>query len=314
MDPAFGRVPELTLNASSGQTGLVQFAESLQVPIQWNNLTNLALNGPSAVWRDTTIASSGKRFYRVIFQSRPGNTNPPAATPRNMVWLPPGTFQMGSPEEDPDHITLELPASRVTLTRGFWISKYEVTQEEFQSVMGYNPSFFQAGPNLPVDSVSWNEAVHYCALLTEKEKAALPAGYQYRLPTEAEWEYAARSGSTNRFSFGDDPDYSLLPQYAWTDENSFSSTHPVGQKRANPWGLFDIYGNVFEWCLDRSGAYSSEDKIDPQGPAAGTDRIYRGGSWANVAWESRAAMRGGLDPAIRLNCFGFRVVLAPLTL
>ena len=138
----------------------------------------------------------------------------------------------------------------VTLTRDFWLSKYEVTQEEYAGLMGKNPSHFPGDPNRPVEKLSYFDAVNYCSALTKGERDAgrLPSGYEYRLPSEAEWEYACRAGTTNLFSFGDA--VTEADQYAWTAENSQAITHPVGQKRPNPWGLHDMHGNVWEWCLD----------------------------------------------------------------
>ena len=167
--------------------------------------------------------------------------------------------------------------------------------------------------NRPVERVSWNDAINYCAKLTEKEHQAgrLPSEYVYRLPTEAEWEYAARAGSTARFSYGDDPGYTKLKDYAWYDSNSSSTTHPVGQKLANAWGLYDMAGNVWEWCLDWYGKYPGGNVTDPRGPASGSPRVFRGGSWDSVAWHCRSAIRYGGDPGGRYGIFGFRVVLAP---
>ncbi len=146
--------------------------------------------------------------------------------PGYMVWIRPGTFTMGSPSGEKHRRDWEGPQTKVTISRGFWMSKYEVTQAEYKAVMGNNPSYFK-GNNKPVGKVSWNDAVAYCAKLTEQEKAAgrLPGGYEYRLPTEAEWEYACRAGTTTRFIFGDDE--SQLGEYAWYASNSSNTTHPV---------------------------------------------------------------------------------------
>jgi formylglycine-generating enzyme required for sulfatase activity len=226
------------------------------------------------------------------------------------------SFLMGSPESDPDRTDFEIPQSTVSLTYGYWIAKFEVTQEQYEALTGANPSAATDSPKLPVDSVTWQEAVDFCSLLTEQERKAgrLPAGYAYRLPTEAEWELAARAGKTTRFSYGDDIGYLSLPNYAWTVENSGDTTHPVGTKSANAWGLFDMHGNVAEWCQDWFGTYAPEDKINPVGPATGSDKVFRGGSWGDPAGSSRVSARGGLNPASRLSSFGFRAVLAPVRL
>ncbi len=236
----------------------------------------------------------------------------PAPT-TNLVWIPPGQFLMGSAAEDPNRNDAEIPQSQALLRRGFWMGKYEVTQGEYQAVVGPNPKF-QGPGNLPADSMSWGDATNYCAKLNVAEKQAgrLPDGFAYRLPTEAEWEYAARSGHTNRFSFGDDIGFKKIGRYAWTSENSGNDTHPVGQKAPNTWGLYDLHGNVAEWCQDWFGTYTQDDKTNPTGPATGRDRVYRGGSCADAAAESRVSARGGLNPDSRLGSFGFRVVLAPV--
>jgi formylglycine-generating enzyme required for sulfatase activity len=136
-------------------------------------------------------------------------------------------------------------------------------------------------PTRPVESVSWEDAVAYCAALTEREREAgrIAANAVYRLPTEAEWEYACRAWTSTRFSYGDDPGYTNLTHYAWYYDNSEGQTHPVGQKLPNPWGLHDMHGNVWEWCQDRFDYYAGGIALDPQGPSVGSDRVVRGGSW-----------------------------------
>ena len=188
------------------------------------------------------------------------------------------------------------------------MSKYEVTQAQYKAVMGTNPSY-RKGDNKPVESVSWHDAVAYCAKLTEQEKAAgrLPAGYEYRLPTEAEWEYACRAGTTTEYSFGNDENQ--LGAYAWY--NSIAPTHPVGQKKPNGWGLYDMHGNVWEWCLDWHGDYPGGSTADPQGPTVGTSCVRRGGRWGSPARYCRSATRDYSQPNFRHSGVGFRIVLAP---
>ena len=161
--------------------------------------------------------------------------------------------------------------------------------------------------------VSWHEAVAYCAELTEqaREEELLPEGYEYRLPTEAEWEYACRAGTTTRFSYGDDPDYTQLGEYAWYSNNSSKTTHPVGQKKPNGWGLYDMHGNVWEWCLDWYGDYPGDNITDPQGPTKGTFCVRRGGRWGTPARYCRSATRDYSQPNFRHSGVGFRIVLAP---
>jgi len=208
--------------------------------------------------------------------------------------LPGGTFTMGEGGE----------AHKVTLTKPFELGVYEVTQEQYQKVMGSNPSGFK-GPQNPVEQVSWNDAVAFCRKLSElpSEKSG---GYVYRLPTEAEWEYACRAGTTTTYSFGDSE--SELGAYAWYIDNSGRTTHPVGGKKPNAWGLYDMHGNVFEWCQDWLGDYPSGSVTDPTGAASGSARVYRGGSWDDYAGSCRSANRYRNSPEFRDDYLGFRVL------
>jgi formylglycine-generating enzyme required for sulfatase activity len=253
------------------------------------------------------------RFYRARAQDpprfTPGDTN-------QMVWVPPGTFLMGSPVTEADREADEGPQATATLTHGFWIGRYEVTQGEYETIMGVNPSYFAGLPNLPVECVSWLDAAEYCVRLSGQERAAgrLPAGWAYRLPTEAEWEYAARAGTTARFSFGDDPDALLIHYYERFSGNPGRATHAVGTRCPNPRGLHDMHGNVAEWCADWYAPYAGAPVTDPQGPAAGTQRVVRGGNFLSYACECRSARRSRFDPDYRYNhACGFRIVLAPFS-
>ena len=206
--------------------------------------------------------------------------------------------------------SLEQPAHQVTLTKDFYIGVYEVTQEQYELVTGTNHSYFNSPQNpVEVEEEIWEEAVAFCEKLSAlpAEKAA---GRVYRLPTEAEWEYACRAGTTTAYSFGDDE--SQMGDFAWYDGNANSTTHPVGQKKPNPWGLYDMYGNVSEWCSDwYSAPYSSEPVSDPQGATTGSFHVYRGGGWFNVAEDCRSAHRDDYDPSFRFYILGFRVALSP---
>ena len=211
--------------------------------------------------------------------------------------LPAGNFVMGDGSA----------SHEVTLTRPFYMGVTEVTQEHYQRVMGANPSKFKGAKN-PVETVNWDDAVSFCKKLSEmpKEKAA---GREYRLPTEAEWEYACRAGSTTSYSFGDSAE--LIGEYAWFEENAGNETHPVGEKKPNGWGLYDMHGNVWEWCQDWYADYSPDASTDPHGPNRGTSRVDRGGSWGNDAADCRAAYRGSLGPTRRAARRGFRLALSP---
>jgi len=217
--------------------------------------------------------------------------------------IPAGEFMMGSPGTESDREDDETQ-HRVTITKPFYLGETEVTQEQYEKVMGTNPSEFK-DPQNPVETVSWDDAVEFCRKLS-----AMPAektkGYEYRLPTEAEWEYACRSGTTTAYGFGDDA--SRLGDYGWFEDNSGSKTHPVGEKKPNGWGLYDMHGNVYEWCQDRYGNYPSGSATDPTGATSGSDRVLRGGSWFNYAGYCRSASRHWLTPVYRSDDLGFRVL------
>ena len=184
---------------------------------------------------------------------------------------------------------------------------HEITQAQYEQVMGINPSEFKGADN-PVETVNWDDAVEFCRRLSELP-AEKKAGNLYRLPTEAEWEYACRAGTTTKYSFGDDE--SDFGEYGWYRENSGITTHPVGSKLPNAWGLYDMHGNVYEWCQDRHGDYPSGSVTDPTGPAVGSYRVYRGGSWNFTAVRCRSAFRTWIIPSSRYLYRGFRVCLSP---
>lgn len=232
---------------------------------------------------------------------------------RGMTWIKPGKFLMGSRADEPGRSSNEGPQTFVTLTRGFWIGIHEVTQAEYQSVVGTNPSNNQANLNLPVEMVSWNDAVAYCNTLTTVERTAgrIPADWRYRLPTGAEWEYACRCGArTSRFWYGDDLSGTALAGYAWFAANSSNATQPVEQKLPNAWGLMDMHGNVYEWCQTYWGGYPGGSVTDPQGPVNGSEREVRGGSYLYGASLSRCAQRYAGSPSNTFIDLGFRIVLS----
>jgi len=286
----------------------IDYTTNLAKTNVWRSLTNLTLPTSPYLVPGTAPSTSGCRFYRAVALTSPTNV-------ANMIFIPPGVFSFGSPSNEVDRSYDEGPQTTVTISRGFYLGARLVTQQEYQSVMTNNPSWFIGDLSRPVEQVSWLDASNYCRLLTQRDLASgqIPARYQYRLPTEAEWEYACRAGTTNRFFYGDDPGYINLRSRAWVYDNSTGTTHPVGLKPANPWGLYDMCGNVWEWCLDWYAPYHQGGSVtDPQGPASGTLRILRGGSWYDFGYSCRSACRIGDDPtADYYNNYGFRVVLAP---
>ena len=217
-----------------------------------------------------------------------------------MVYVSGGTFTMGATsEQGSDAYSDEKPAHSVTLS-GYYIGKYEVTQELWKAVMGSNPSNFK-GDNLPVEQVSWNDVQEFLRKLNAM------TGKNYRLPTEAEWEFAARGGNSSRgykYSGGNS-----LGSVAWYYDNSGSRTHAVGTKSPNELGIYDMSGNVYEWCQDWYGSYSSSSQRNPQGPNSGSDRVYRGGSWSNNAGRCRVSFRLYNTPGGRDSYLGFRLAL-----
>ena len=217
------------------------------------------------------------------------------------VLIEPETFQMGSPATEPGRFDIEGPVHEVTISQPFYLGKYEVTQEQWQAVMGYSPSRFSGcGTTCPVESVSWEDVQGFIEELNARERVQ-----SYRLPTEAEWEYAARGGTQTAYSFG--VAASRLRLYGWYEDNSGGRTHPVGEKRPNTFGLYDMHGNVDEWVEDWYGAYPSGPVTDPHGPSTGDGRVNRGGSYTAPTRECRAALRYYALPAYRCDCTGFRL-------
>jgi formylglycine-generating enzyme required for sulfatase activity len=296
----------LTLTGAVGTVYSIEYVTALAQtnnPSAWRCLEFLQLAASPYLWADKSAPATGRRFYRAVA----------FAAPTNLAFIPPGTFRMGGPSNEVDHLEWEGPQKAVTISRGFWMGKCELIQREYQAVMGSNPSGFTGDLNRPVERVSWNDATNYCGRLTQRERAAgrIRTNSVYRLPTEAEWEYACRAWTSTRFSYGDDPGYTNLTNYAWYSANSGSTTHAVGQKLPNLWGLYDMHGNVTEWCQDWWSFYVPGGSIDPQGPALGSTRVIRGGTWYILANACRTANRGNFYSDDAYNDVGFRVVLAP---
>jgi formylglycine-generating enzyme required for sulfatase activity len=264
---------------------------------------------------------------------------PQQPAPANMVWIQGGTFTMGSPENEPERSSIETPQYQVTLS-SFYMGKYPVTQKEYREVMGTNPSKFK-GDNLPVENVSWYDAIEYCNKRSQRE--GLTPVYTidkdlsdrnnrnekdtvrwvvvwnqnangYRLPTEAEWEYACRAGTMTPFSTGNNittsqANYDGNNPYNNNAKGTFrQKTTAVGSYSPNPWGLYDMHGNVCEWCWDWYGTYTGGAQTDPVGASSGSDRVNRGGSWNNSGQRVRSARRGLGDPDSRGGIIGFRIV------
>ena len=207
---------------------------------------------------------------------------------------------------------------RVVLTKSYWLGKYEVTQGQWEAMMGSNPSKFEnAGREAPVEQVSWEEAIEFCRKLTEREQAAgrLPEGYVYSLPTEAQWEYACRAGTTTPFHYGNklsssEANFDGKYPYGGASKGRYlQTTVKVGSYAPNKWGLYDMHGNVWEWCYDWYGRYKKGAVWDPAGRTKGSTRVFRGGGWFSSARGCRSANRSRNWPGIRFNALGFRVAL-----
>ncbi len=274
-------VPMVSL---SGDVGLV--TPGLRKKIVWN------------AWNDWSGNYTTNAKVRLIADDTLSVNPPPTnAPPTNMAWIPSGSFNMSG--------------TMVYLTRGFYMAKCETTQTEFQELMTNNLDMILRGPTLPVYRVTWFDATNYCSILTDRERNAgrLPTGWVYRLPTEAEWEYACRAGTTTTFSFGDDTVNMGL--YAWYRDNAGGVMHDVGRKGPNRWGLYDMHGNAYEWCQDWYGILPGGNVSDPQGPSSGSTRVVRGGYYWDLLENCGSAIRSSNELGGSGVTPGFRVVLAP---
>ena len=247
-----------------------------------------------------------RRAEEELQKSLPGGVlKLPGDIKLELIRVEAGTFTMGSPTNEAGRDGSESQ-HKVTLTRDFYLGRTEVTQAQWKAVMGDDPSE-QKGDNLPVEQVSWHDAMKFCEKLNAMGKA--PKGWKFTLPTEAQWEYAARGGHRSRgykYSGSDNPD-----EVAWHFDNSDCTAHPVAKKRANELGLYDMSGNVFEWCLDWYGPYGG-DAQDPMGPSEGSKRVVRGGNWISIAGGCRSADRLYGAPGHRSDDLGFRLALVPV--
>jgi len=216
--------------------------------------------------------------------------------------IPTGEFVMGSPGNEKGRESNEAPLHKIKISKPFYLGMYEVTQEQWEAVMGSNPSHFSGNPKRPVENITWDDCWKFIKKLNEMKLGT------FRLPTEAEWEYAYRAGKQTRFYWGDDPNNEEINDYAWIEKNSESKTHDVGLKKPNEWRLFDMSGNVWEWCQDWYGSYSSNDQVNPMGHPSGSYRVMRGGGWSDDTMYVRAANRCGNIPIYTRSDVGCRVV------
>lgn len=314
--------PTLTVTGTVGTVYSIQYATGVSATNHWTDRTLVQVQNASISWRDPDAPTPGPRFYRAI--------SVPAPVDTNLVFIQPGTFTMGSPTNEALRNPDENQHS-VTISRGFWMERYLVTQKDYLAVIGSNPGYFNTNngyaQNLtrPVEDVSWYDATNYCAQRTQQERAAgrIPTNYVYRLPTESEWEYADRAGTTTALYLGCAL-HSGQANFVGTNEYDcavgevdnpsgtyLQMTAPVGSYAPNPWGLYDMTGNVEEWCQDWYGAYPTGPVTDPQGAATGSIRVVRGGDWANHGFLCRSAFRSGIGSSFKGSNFGFRAVLAP---
>ncbi len=266
-----------------------QLAHEVEKPSQGDVLPNIDLTGVFATPAPAAVTPKGMRSYTEVIALN---------VRMEMHAIPGGEFLMGSPEKQ--GYADEYPQHRATLSP-FYIGKYPITQAQWRAVMRTSSSHFN-GPNHPVDSVTWDEAFEFCRRLSYATSRI------YRLPTEAEWEFACRAGMQTQFNYGDEEEF--IVQYAWCLTNSGNHTHPVGEKKPNGWGLYDMHGNVWEWCHDWYGAdyYQHSPSVNPFGPAKGTSRVLRGGSWYSLPNYCRNAGRSNHQPDLRDPLVGFRVV------
>ncbi len=261
-----------------------------------------------AIWQSRIVTLINEGVQPCVPQKTltlPGNV------PMTFTFIPPGRFQMGS--NDPESFDSERPVHPVTLTKGFFLGVHLVTQAEWTAVMGTNPSYFK-WPSRPVEQVSWDDCQVFCRELTARMQERFPV----RLPTEAEWEYACRAGTTTPFWFGDTvKTYHVNYNGKYPYENgkknkkgiNLRMTTVVGSFLSNGWGLFDMHGNVWEWCADSDGAYPQSEVVDPQGPVDGESRAMRGGSFLVRASTVRSAFRTADRPSYRKFFLGFRVAM-----
>lgn len=328
----------LSLQAPSGAIVQIEGTDDLATGT-WSPLTTLTGSDSPVLWDDPSEASHTQYFYRAVVTGTDGGSG--VAEPEDhsyqlgqdfvlpeiqleMVAIAPGTFTMGSPVDEQDRRTNEGPATQVTLSAPYWIGKYELTRDQWKEIMGYLPINNNGDGQIPVSNIALSDASSFCSRLNTIYSDLLPADYRFDLPTEAQWEYACQAGTTTRFSFGDDPEYASLPMHGnfcdrdcnrpWRAAN-FDDGHgtfaPVGTYLPNPWGLFDMHGNLGEWCADDFFAtYDSGASVtDPFGEPS---TVYRGGDFQDIPAGSRSAGRKLISAGLRAAVIGFRVALTPI--
>ena len=232
-------------------------------------------------------------------------------TTMKLVLIPAGQFMMGSPPDEKDRSNSESPQHPVRISKPFYMAVTAVTQKQWKAVMLEFPTasgkFVQINDDNAMGMVSWVDANEFCHRLSAKTRQTV------RLPTEAQWEYACRAGSQTRFYYGDDPDASQLPEYAWFDKSIAGQQYPhaVAQKKPNAWGLYDMHGNVNQWCSDYLGSYPVRPVADPTGPGSGTFHVFRGGSFMTNFKLCRDASRNRNTPKVRIIDNGLRIIVIP---
>jgi len=344
--PSLGMQPYTGISVTGvvGRVYQVQYATVMSPTATWYALQHFELKWNPHRFVDNTTPATGQRYYRVVEVDVPTNITPVA----NMLFVPPGTFTMGSPPDEPGRWFDEGPQTTVTISHPFWMGKFEVTQGEFVSIMNTNTSYQRnggfwylqfggvGGPVTnevlhPIDACTWFEATNYCHTLTMQERAAgrIPPGWAYRLPWEAEWEYACRAGTTTAFHYG--PALrSGMANFRGTEEQPpcgeeedcinplgifLGRSCEVGRYEPNNWGFYDMHANLFEWCLDYwSPSLPGGSVIDPKGTVPSTGRLIRSGRWYSSARRARSATRlgYGTPETLRSDDVGFRVILTPV--
>jgi len=302
------RVPMLVVSGEPMSLAQLQYANRVDAT-NWTTITNVVLTSNAFFWADLTYPVPTNRFYRV--NTTPSDIPILNPNPARLVWIHAGSFSMGSPSTEPSRGSDEV-LHQVTLTRGFFMDKFELTQREYSAVIGSSQSIFASDPDLPVDNASWTQATNYCARFTALESGAgrLPVGWAYRLPTEAEWEYACRAGTTSTYAFG--PSLSLANANFNPGAGAVSHTTKGGAYPANAWGLYDMHGNVWEWCLDNYAAYPAGSVTNPVGSIGPNSSNFRGGNWYFNANLCRSAQREYVFNSSWQGVSGFRIVLAPV--